>query len=157
MPADQVSLKELVRDPIYRQWLKTPPVGGFPPYTRFRIYAQRERDGRWGKKDFGNFKDAYNFLAANYKGWHDSALCTINYVCRPPVVRVDGRRQYYAPVLTIDGHKWCPHCRRPTVFDYYSEHHAFTGHFKPLSFKQRCGICGIAETAIKEYTAKGAG
>jgi hypothetical protein len=156
LSAEQVSLKELIKDPIYRQWLKTPPVGGFPKWAKFRVYAQRDRGGRWAKKDFDDFITAYNFLARNLKDWYDAALVSRTYVCRPPVVRVDGKRAYYAPVLTVDGHKWCPYCRRPTVFANFSEHHAFFHtNLRPLGFKKRCSVCGISETAIKEYTAKG--
>lgn len=152
MSTDQVTLRQLVEDPIYRKWLKTPPVGGFPKYTKFRVYAQRERDGSWAKKDFENFKDAYTFLAKNLREWHDATLCTINYQSRPPVIYVNGKRRYYAPMVLMEGHDWCPHCRRPSVFGYFHTHHAFTGHFRPLPFKRRCGVCGIADTAIKDYT-----
>jgi hypothetical protein len=148
----QVTLHELVKDPVYRQWLKTPPVGGFPQYTKFRVYVQRERDGRWAKRDFYDFKTAYNFLAKHLREWYDATLVTTNYASRPPVVRVNNKRAYYAPMLTMEGHQWCPHCRRPSVFDFFATHHAFTGHFKPLPFKRRCGVCGIADTAIKDYT-----
>ena len=172
LSTDQVTLRELVKDPVYRQWLKTEPVGGFPTHVKFRVYAQREEDGRWAKKDFDDFKSAYNFLAKNLKYWHDAAINTRTYSCRPPVVRVPGkvrkkvgkrvvlvdglRRVYYAPILSYDGHIWCPYCRRPTVFAQFSDHHAFThANLRPLPFKARCSVCGIAETAIKHYTAKG--
>jgi len=172
LSTEQVTLRELVKDSVYRQWLRTEPVGGFPDFVKFRIYVQRERGGRWAKKDFDDFKSAYNFLARHLKEWHDAAFVARNHACRPPVVRVPGKvkkkigkqikvvpgfvRQYYAPILSIDGHQWCPYCRRPTVFDFFSEHHAFFHtNLRPLPFKRRCSVCGIAETAIKTYTAKG--
>lgn len=155
MSTFQVTLRELVKDPVYRQWLKTEPVGGFPSYVKFRIYVQVERDGRWAKKDFDDFKSAYNFIARNLSHWYDAALNTRSYMCRPPVVRVEGKRAYYAPMLTLEGHKWCPLCRRPTVFTRFANHHAFSHtNFKPLPFKPRCSICGVAETGVKEYKAK---
>jgi hypothetical protein len=147
----QVTLQQLIEDPIYRQWLRTPPVGGFPKFVKFRVYAQREQGGLWAKRDFDDFKSAYNFLAKNFRKWHDAALVTRNYACRPPVVRINGKRRYHTPMLEMEGHEWCPYCRRPTVFGHFSRHHAF-GHYKPLPFKRRCGVCGIAETAIKDYT-----
>jgi len=103
LTTDQVTLRELVKDPIYRQWIRTPPVGGFPSFTKFRVYAQREQSGSWAKKDFDTFKAAYTFLAKNVREWYDAALVCRNYECRPPVVRVRGKRQYYAPVLVIPG------------------------------------------------------
>jgi hypothetical protein len=152
LSTEQVTLRHLVGDPIYRQWLKTPPLGGFPAYTKFRVYAQRERGGLWAKRDFDDFKTAYNFLAKHIREWHDAALVARNHTSRPPVVNINGKRRYYVPILAIDGHRWCPHCRRPTVFDFYSKHHAFPPHLKPLPFKRRCGVCGVADTAIKDYT-----
>jgi len=88
LSTEQVTLQQLVRDPLYRQWFKTEPVGGFPGYVKFRVYVQRERGGRWAKKDFNDFKSAYNFVSRNLREWHDAALVTRNYTCRPPVVRV---------------------------------------------------------------------
>jgi hypothetical protein len=150
---EQVTLRQLLSDPVYRAWFKTEPVGGFPKHCKFRVFAQVEKGGRWAKKDFGDFKSAYNFVARNLNRWHDAALVSRTHECRPPVVRVNGKRAYYAAVLTLEGHRWCPYCRRPTVFGFFSRHHAF-GHFKPLPFKLRCGVCGISETAIKHYSAK---
>lgn len=152
MSTEQVTLRQLVGDPIYRQWLKTPPVGGFPKYTKFKVYVQREKNGPWARRSFDNFRDAYEFLAKHLKKWHDAALVATNYASRPPVVRVNGKRRYYAPMLEMTGHDWCPYCRRPTVFGHFSQHHAFPPHLKPLAFKRRCGVCGIADTAIKDYT-----
>lgn len=156
MGAEQVTFRELVRDPVYRQWLKTPPLGGFTKFAKFRVYVQREKDGNWAKKDFDDFKAAYSFLAKNFKSWHDASLTCRNEQSRPPVVRHKGKRQYYAPLLLIPGHTWCPYCRRPTVFDYFSTHHTFAAKgMKPLPYKRRCGICGVAETAIRRYKSSG--
>jgi len=151
MSSQQVSLKQLLRDPIYRKWFSTQPLGGFPAYTKFRVYAQVKDDGPWAKKDFNDFKDAYNFVAKYLKKWNDAALVAKNYESRPPVVRKQGRRQYYAPVMTLPGHHWCTYCRRPTVFSYYTQHHAFPQGFQILAYKRRCGVCGIADDAIKRF------
>jgi hypothetical protein len=64
------------------------------------------------------------------------------------------KRVYYAPIVNWPGHTWCPYCRRPTVFGWFTSHHAFPPSLPPLPYKKRCGICGIAQQAIKEYRAK---
>jgi hypothetical protein len=148
----QVPISELLLDPVYRKWLKTPPVGGWPDWTKWRVYAQVKEGGGWAKKDFNTFVPAYNFLARNVKEWHDAALVCRNKECRPPVVYLGNKRQYHAPVLSFPGHVWCPYCRRPTVFGFYTKHHAFSGmSLDPMPDRKRCGICGISETAIKVY------
>jgi len=152
MAIEQVTLRELVRDPIYRKWIKTPPLGGFSEYARFRVYVQKEENGGWAKKDFEAFAPAYNFLVKNYKSWYDAALTCRNQESRPPVVRYKGKRQYYAPMLLMPGHIWCGYCRRPTVFGYYSTHHTFAAKgIKPLPYKLRCGICGNTEDSIRRF------
>jgi hypothetical protein len=152
MITEQITLRELVSDPIYRQWFKTPPLGGFSKFAKFRVYVQKDQDGGWAKKDFEDFKPAYNFLARNYKTWHDSSLTCRNEECRPPVVRKNGKREYYHRLLVFPGHTWCTYCRRPTVFSCFTTHHAFSAkNMKPIPYKLRCGICGIAEEAIKRY------
>lgn len=156
MTTEQVPLRQLLSDPIYREWLRTPPVGGFPEWARFRVYAKVEENRPWARKDFDTFVEAYNFLARNLKNWYDAALISTNYESRPPVVRINKRRQYLASVLSVPGHQWCGQCRRPTVFGYFRSHHAFSGlNFKPLPYKKRCGICGMAQDNMKRYSVKG--
>jgi hypothetical protein len=41
------------------------------------------------------------------------------------------------------------------VFGLFKRHHAFRGTTGPKADVLRCGICGIAETAIKHYKAQG--
>jgi hypothetical protein len=152
MVSEQVTLRELVRDPVYRTWIKTPPLGGFPQHARFKVYVQRTQGGPWAKKDFEDFKVAYNFLARHFKSWHDASLTCCNEESRPPIVRKDGKRQYHAPLLAYPGHIWCTYCRRPTIFGFYSTHHTFAARgMKPLPYRRRCGVCGIAADAIRRY------
>ena len=150
----QITMRELLDDSLYRKWLSRPPKGFANP--SWTVYAQREEDGPWARATFGNFVQAHNFFAKNFKQWHDSALCCRNNPSRPPVVRDPNnptKRRYHSPVLSVRGHRWCPMCRRPTVFKVFAKHHAFSAKkLKPLPVS-RCSICGIAEKATKTYKA----
>lgn len=163
---EQVPLRELLRDPTYRKWFALEPTFAREKWVTWRVYARVSRDKGWAKRDFVTWKAGFDFLAKNLGAIYDGALTCKNQPSRPPVVSVpavktvDGKkisyrkRQYYSAVLTYPGHLWCPYCRRPTVFGYFTTHHAFTGKFRPLPYKLRCGICGIARDAIKIYSAK---
>lgn len=151
----QVTLRQLLKEPLYKEWFRKPPVGGFPAWTRWRVYAKVSPDRGWAKRDFPTFREGFNFLAKNLADWHDAALVCTNMEFRPPVVRIEGKRAYLASVVEVPGHRWCGHCRRPTIFGFFSKHHAFTKTtINPLPYKKRCSICGISETAIKRYSAK---
>jgi hypothetical protein len=147
----QITMRELLDDPLFRKWISRPPKG-FTLRPSWTVYAQREENGPWARATFPNFVRAHNFFVKNFRQWHDSALCCRNYDSRPPVVRDPNnpaKRRYHAPVLTIRGHIWCPYCRRPTVFKMFAKHHALKGR-TPMPV-ERCSICGIARTSIKEY------
>lgn len=148
----QVTFAELVEDPIYRQWFDRPPTDH--EHTRWRVYVKVTKKSPWAKRDFLTWKKARKFVRKHADKWYDCVLVCRNDAHRPPVIRVGRKRQYYAPMVNMVGHTWCPYCRRPTIFGWFTEHHAFTNGLKPLAYKKRCSICGIAQSAIKEYSAK---
>jgi len=145
----QVTLAELLEDPVYRQWFNQPPAE--TEFTRWRVYVKVKKKAAWAKRDFVTWKKAFKFLAKNSRAWYDCVLVCRNNAYRPPVIRVGRKRQYYSPIVNWPGHVWCPHCRRPTIFGWFATHHAFSGTFRPLPWRKRCSICGIAQEAIKEY------
>lgn len=148
----QTTFRELMDDPIFRQWTTTKPKA--PEYANWRVYAQRIEDGPWAKRDFKSWKKALKFQLKGYKRWHDCALISRNWESKPPIVaRKEGKRRvrrWYQTLLRVEGHHWCGFCRRPTVFRCFSKHHAFQGR-PPLPYVVRCSVCGISQDHIKRY------
>lgn len=155
----QITMRELLEDPVYRAWFQKKP--GPRSSQSWRVYVQETEGGPWKKRDFSRWGQAYEFVRWHLKDWHDFALTSLVWDWRPPVVKYYAdimlkngrvkkieRRKYYAPMLNIMGHRWCPHCRRPTVFKPYRRHHAI-GNTRIR--KPRCTVCGISETGIKIY------
>ena len=173
MPDPQITLRELLRDPVYRQWFrKTPTLNNFVPSGKpWRVYVQRDLEGSWAKADFETYAKAANYIIRNIKRFHDAALTCPSHAFHPPVlvskeprkvivtVQLKGgktkkvrrfayRRYYWRPAMELYGHQWCPYCRRPTVFAYFSRHHT---HRAILPYELRCTICGVRRTFIKDY------
>jgi hypothetical protein len=162
-------MSELVRDPVYREFLQTKPkvpkhlrdpaIMRTPPWV---VYVQRKTGGKWGKKEFWKYSDAFKFFRAHLKaGAHDAAINNRRIGYEPPhrFVRIRGKykvgtdgvkRQvkklvWWKPnsALLADEqeHHWCRYCRRPTVFKYYSKHRVL-GPCDPEV--PRCTICGAS-------------
>lgn len=162
--AVRVTLRELIKDPIYREWLKKPPaltvVGNSPPW---RVFTKEEVEGNnWETEDFDDYSLAYRFVAKNIKELYDAVINSKRQAYRPPVVRkvINGipKRRLHLPTPETDAyvlkeqhkHVWCPYCRRPTLFLWYKKHHAMNG--AVLSpHDRRCHVCGVRLTFIKRY------
>lgn len=154
----QITLRELLEDPVYRKWFQKPPTVREP--QRWRVYAQEEEGGPWRAANFDRWEWAYHYVRRHYKMWYDCALCSRVWEWRPPVVRYRGervikgrlrkvwKRKYYEPMVNMMGHTWCPHCRRPTVFRKFRRHHTVG---KALPYKERCSICGITISGVRQY------
>lgn len=151
---DQITLRELLRDPIYKKWFQTVPklpaeVAHTPPW---RIYIQREQFGSWARLELQGYVKAYRWTAKHLKEYHDIVIVAKRCEFKPPVVKTKEGKRVYWPVPA--GHRWCTYCRRPTVFAYFSKHHLFSG--KPgynggIAWAKRCMVCGIRAVSVKEY------
>jgi hypothetical protein len=133
--------------------------------------GEPDKRERWARKDFRTYKEAYHWIVegGRYKEWLDFALHSRRMMFPPPtrVVKISkgGRpvmvkgadgvsRQMtrLVPMRMPPSHEWCPYCRRPTVFGWFSRHHAFPdkpGAVKPDTGQRRCTICGISERGVK--------
>lgn len=155
--AEQLTMRELLEDPIYKKWLRVTPsydcfISNGKPW---RVWAQRERGKPWSRRDFAKYAEAFNFMAKLLRaGFHDVALNHKIHAFQPPVVRDKrtGKKRHHIPGKPGQSakHMWCPHCRRPTIFATFTKHHAFD-RLLYNNYTPRCAICGIAETAIKHY------
>lgn len=165
-----IVMSELVKDSTYRRFLQTKPKlprvakdpdrASSPPWV---VYVQREHNGRWGKKEFWKYSEAFKFFSkALKKGVYDVALNNKRYPTPPPsrMVRIKGRFvtgsdgvkrpatkivPWAMPAaLLADGmpeHHWCQYCRRPTIFRWYTTHKRL-GAVDPGT--PRCCICGAS-------------
>lgn len=162
-------MSELIKVPTYRKFLETKPItprvsrdpnrASSPPW---RVYVQREVDGKWGYKDFWKYSQAFKFFRAWLKkGAHDATINNKRVGFDPPqqlarikgkyVVGSDGQRRQATKYVTwklpislqMDQpeHHWCKYCRRPTVFKIYSKHPRL-GEVDPGL--PRCCICGAS-------------
>jgi hypothetical protein len=146
-----VTHRELLSDSIYAKWFATPPKAQHE-YLRWRVYAQKKAGKRWQKKDFLTWEQAFKFFRRHQAEWYNASLTCRNEEWRPPVVKYQGKRQYLKRVILMEAHRWCGYCRRPTMFGYFTKHHAFPkGGIQPKPGDRRCGICGIREVAVKTY------
>lgn len=171
--AAMITLPELLEDKAYREFFTTKPSSppahplASPPW---RVYIQRRLDGPWARRDFRTYTQAFKFIRPHLKTCHDGAIQSKGVAYRPPgrLVRVTRNG---APIMVkmTDGtytqktkfvewrphlpegegvHHWCPYCRRPTVFRWFSNHHAFPkgSVFDPSL--TRCIICGASERLV---------
>lgn len=159
-----LTIHELLEDKQYREFfLKPPPM---PPVYRqqqlkpWRVYIQRETDGPWAKKDLPNYVEAFKLFKKFRPEIHDASIMSRAIAFPPPhrLVRIKGvyvehrgkkvqktKLVVWKPQLPMEEttHHWCSYCRRPTVFRYFSRHHAF-GKDMPITQEGlRCTICGI--------------
>lgn len=163
-----LTIHELLEDKTYKEYfLKSPAM---PEVYRqlnmvpWRVYIQREADGPWAKKDLPTYKEAFALFKKYRPNIHDAAIMSRSVAFAPPhrFVRIKGQYRevvrkgkkekvqvvklvLWKPNLPPEesGHHWCTYCRRPTVFKYFSRHHAF-GKNEPITQDElRCSICGI--------------
>lgn len=165
-----IRLAELLEDKKYREWfLAKPRVMPGAGTTPWRVWVQKEVDGRWGKKDFPSYNDAFRFLKPRLHTDHNHALASRAVAYGPPIryVKLNRRgkpvidektgKQRTAKMLWLPtlppmepNHTWCPYCRRPTVFGYFAKHHSFPEELRNdiMKRERRCTICGAGESFI---------
>ena len=167
-----ITLPELLEDKTYRKFFEKPPTipnvqRVAPPY---RLWVKI--DGKWKKKDIGSYKSGRDWLLEHLEQIDDGALAVKGTMSAPPKRLVKVKRNgvlltkvgsdgVERPVvkeapwvvhLPTDERKymWCPYCRRPTVFTYFSKHHNQPKVLQPEF--ERCTICGIrGEHLPKEW------
>ena len=144
MKPEQLTLRELLRDPVYRKWfMRKPalyPAQKLPVTTKeqspWLVWVQVDEAGRWRR----GFAEDYV-----------TAFCHVKRMLEQGAndVTIFSRRRSYAPPAGLTSawpstHDWCPYCRRPTVFWYFRKHHALR-QFRDLDLSddRRCTICGI--------------
>jgi hypothetical protein len=164
-----IPMSELVKDPVYRKFLETQPVTPkisrnpklqkSPPWV---VYVQKEPYGKWGKKEFWKYSEAFHFLRRCLKaGVADATINNKRVGFEPPmryarikgrfIIGSDGQKRQatkavpWQPKLLPEDeeHHWCRHCRRPTVFKYFRRHKALHTDLIDTTVP-RCCICGAS-------------
>jgi hypothetical protein len=168
-----LTIHELLKDKQYKEFfLKQPQMPTIfqrnPQLTPWRVYIQRETDGPWAKKDLHTYTEAFELFRRFKPNIHDASITCRSVAFAPPYRFVRVRGQYrevvrkgkkttvqvtklvvWKPKLPPEegAHKWCTYCRRPTIFRYFSKHHAL-GDMSISQEHLRCSICGIREDGM---------
>lgn len=173
-----LTILDLLEDPKYKEFFcKVPkllrPDQDTPPW---RVYVQLKKDPkRWRTKDFYSYTSAFKFLKRllNAGVVHDGTIHCRRQSFKPPqrLVRVkgkfltgpDGKKRQVTRLVTwvpkIEGtdsndYRWCPYCRRPTKFSYYTKHPAVSPLISGLPLDasiKRCHICGVSTRMLTQY------
>jgi hypothetical protein len=145
---DQISFRELLQDPLFKQWTMKSPKLKVTVATGAPWFVYVKREGRWARKEFSTYARAFNWLIKRLKAGEieDAAIHCKRQWFLPPRVRVEGRRTYWP---MPPNHRWCGLCRRPVVYNTFSKHHAMPPY--SASYEPRCTICGARQTMTREY------
>lgn len=163
-----LTINDLLEDPHYKEYfLKVPKLPATSATSKpWRVYLQlRGPDGKavWGQRDFHTYPEAFAFFKRKRKAGVvlDGAIHCRRSSFGPPVRWAKIRGKFingHQAMKQIDwqpqldpndaaDYRWCPWCRRPTAFQYYTKHRALrlmVGIGVDPSLR-RCHICGASE------------
>lgn len=166
-----IPLAKLLEDKTFeRYFTRTPhlyPIQAEPNRQTWRVWIKTTPTTSWRKRDVTNYQVGVRTILDRIDDIHDAALQCRGRSYGPPDRRIR-LMSGGVPLLTADGkpqvkvspwrvrddltrrygrHDWCFQCRRPTVFAYFANHHAFRGTILE-SFAsndvRRCALCGIS-------------
>lgn len=168
-----ITLRELLDDPIYKAYFtKIPKIPSHIQGLPWKLMILKPQETQWRTKRFATYPEAFKALKKVLPVAADATINCPPLDWQPPIrlARVKGkvhetgrlkgqpimRAVVWKPQISGDlaAHHWCPYCRRPTVFQYYSIHPAMTkqrigaiGAAVDPTFL-RCGICGASEMLV---------
>ena len=168
-----LSIHDLLEDSRYKEYFCRVPKlpahakSGAAETPAWVLYVRYHGESRWRKKECVTYPEAFKKLKMLIKRGRvaDAAINCKRYSFAPPMrlVRIKGkymvgtdgvRRQATKfvewraslPADEPDEHRWCPYCRRPTVFKWYSRHPALSKLGVDIDPSvRRCCICGASE------------
>lgn len=176
-----ITIHDLLEDPVYREFFcKVPelPKHGNQALP-WRLWVKLKKDKKWRYKDYATYREAFVKLKSLLPRALDASISAKSAQFNPPhkVVRVknkyqtdkqgryvldkEGKKKQITKMIVwkpkrvmdeFEEHIWCPYCRRPTVFQFYTQHHALlpkkTGGMPIDPSVQRCTICGASERIV---------
>ena len=145
-----MTLNQQLKDPVFRKWMQRVPKNtGRMPAKNWYVYLRETPDSNWTRKQFALYNDALRYLLEHRKDTYDQALNSKARMYPPPKIRnKKGNIKFKKPVAPI-GHKWCPYCRRMTLFQWFSKHPATVKYMSP--YDARCSICAFREDSIPRH------
>jgi len=138
------TLKELLKDPLYRQMFIRPIVQ--PGKNPWAVYALKN-NGRWVGKVFPDYIQAFEMVKIIISQMNDAHYVDVSIVSRaslhsPPV-------KYMWQTSKFD---WCGRCRRPTTFKRDQGLHALRGAVILTTDEAfRCFYCGMRKAGQPDY------
>lgn len=146
--AEQIRLKTLLKDDVYyRAWFLKPPKLRVVHHTLpWRLFIQKEKDGRWAKVDLPSYAKALAAVRLKLPEVWDISVHCKPQSSNPPVLKISGKK-VYNPIP--EGHEWCGYCRRPTVFKVFGRHPNHKYRSEP---SMRCTICGVRLEFLKRLS-----
>jgi len=169
---NMITLEELLQDEDYKKFFLTVPK--LPPHYRgsqpWKLMILKEGETQWRTKKFNTYSEAFKALKKLRPTIADGLINSPGLDWQPPIKRYRvkgrtvkvGRKEVpmirlvtWKPMIAGDmpQHHWCPYCRRPTVFSYFSVHPAMTKQRSNLGANVdptllRCGICAASEQLV---------
>lgn len=168
-----IPLHTLLEDKTFDKFFRTTPhlypIQVEPDRLTWRVWIKSSDTTSWRKRDVTNYQVGVRTILDRLEDLHDAALQCRGRSYGPPDRRIrlmsggkpllhaDGSPQIKRTVwrLPVDlarqygHHDWCFQCRRPTVFTYFINHHAFRGTLlESLASNdvRRCTLCGMAHS-----------
>lgn len=162
-----ITMPELLEDKAYYDFIvtkpRTPKAASDESMTgQWVVYFRKDNQSPWKRKAFFKYKKALKFFFQVHEaGYYDFALANRRIRFNRPkrLARIKGKyimdsrgervqvTKYvpWKPKLSGDEqeHLWCGYCRRPTIFKYFTKHHALKLP-EVDSGVTRCSVCGAS-------------
>jgi hypothetical protein len=165
-----ITLPELLEDPKYKAYFCRKPelpavalMCSTPPWQVHLRYGRK-----WEVLYADTYVEAFKALKPLLPEISDGAIVCKRFQSPPPmrIVKIKGKYKTVNGVTTQEtklvpwkpklpmaeaDHYWCGYCRRPTVFAYFSKHHALGLQSPGVpvdSSVMRCSICGASERLV---------
>lgn len=163
-----ITIQELLRDPQYRVYFTKVPqlpdhIANNPTAMPWKLYVLKKDEDKWRTKKFHTYGEAFAGLKKMLPRIENGAINCPGLSFIPPIknYRLKGKMENKKPAMRtkvwqprIDAdlarHNWCPHCRRPSVFNIATKPFISpSGHKIPLGEPMmRCMICGASERVV---------
>lgn len=165
-----ITLRELLRDPTYRDYFKQIPE--LPPHYSpdtlpWKLLILKEGETAWRSKRYPTYRDAFDGLKKILPVSTNAAINCPALGFMPPIknFKVKGKfvgsgtrrkpliiTKVWTPRIEADmeSHSWCPHCRRPTIFRLATLKRPDKNGYAAVSGEavDRCIICGASERIV---------
>lgn len=170
MEANLVTIRELLRDPQFREYFTKPPKLPdiyTPERMPWKLYVLKKGETKWRAKRFGTYKDAFEGFKKMLPLIENASINCPTLGFMPPIrnVRVKGKYRVVQGghkkqvIKTIvwglkgvqdEEHHWCSHCRRPTIFRFATSRIMVKDGFTIPADEpaMRCVICGASERIV---------